>query len=259
MLSPNMTKFFHVHAHLKYTPVWRLLRVRADHSFEDLHLMLQHAFGWDNAHLYAFYKGRKEIATCPGSDSFSPEPAPSADEVLVGEALKKKGSTCQYMYDFGDSWEVELKVESSESAARDGHWLLAGEMASPPEDCGGMPGYERLVEFCKTGVDPYGEDPEDLREWLGDWDPDAFSVDELDQQAGAFEIDVETLDETALAILSLTLHAEGRVWKGLDWSLMERLHERGWIHDPKTKAKSVLMTDKGIRLAKRFLKEYFAA
>lgn len=56
------------------------------------------------------------------------------------------------------------------------------------------------------------------------------------------EIDTDKLAEAALAILSLTIHDDGRVWKGLDWDLMDLLHEKGWIVDPQTKAKSVVLT-----------------
>ena len=65
------------------------------------------------------------------------------------------------------------------------------------------------------------------------------------------------LAEAALAILSLTLHDDGRVWKGLDWDLMDLLHEKGWIVDPQTKAKSVVLTEDGERLATEFLRKHF--
>lgn len=45
------------------------------------------------------------------------------------------------------------------------------------------------------------------------------------------DIDTEKLAEAALAILSLTLHDGGRVWKGLDWALMDLLEEKGWPAD----------------------------
>jgi len=60
-------------------------------------------------------------------------------------------------------------------------------------------------------------------------------------------IDKDRLAEAALGILSLTLHDDGRVWKGLDWDLMDLLHEKGWIADPQTKAKSVVLTEEGER------------
>ena len=71
------------------------------------------------------------------------------------------------------------------------------------------------------------------------------------------EIDSDKLAEAALAILSLTLHDGGRVWKGLDWDLMDLLHEKGWIVAPRSKAKSVVLTEDGERLARVFLRQYF--
>lgn len=70
-------------------------------------------------------------------------------------------------------------------------------------------------------------------------------------------IDSDRLAEAALAILSLTLHDNGRAWKGLDWELMNLLHEKGWIVDPRSKAKSVVLTEDGERLAAEFLRKYF--
>ena len=71
------------------------------------------------------------------------------------------------------------------------------------------------------------------------------------------QIDTDKLAEAALAILSLTIHDGGRVWKGLDWDLMDLLHEKGWIVDPQSKAKSVLLTEDGERLASEFLRRHF--
>lgn len=66
----------------------------------------------------------------------------------------------------------------------------------------------------------------------------------------------QKLCESALALLSLTLH-DGRAWKGLDWNLMDLIFEKGWITDPKSKAKSVVLTDEGERLAGGFLRKHF--
>ena len=54
--------------------------------------------------------------------------------------------------------------------------LLAGGKACRPEDRGSTLGYERLVEFLKTAYDPYGESQSVLKQWSGDWDPEAFIV-----------------------------------------------------------------------------------
>lgn len=73
----------------------------------------------------------------------------------------------------------------------------------------------------------------------------------------AFEgLDPQKLVEAALALLSLTLH-DGRVWKGLDWSLMDLLFEKGWIAVPRSKTKSVVLTEDSKRLAGEFLRKHF--
>jgi len=70
-------------------------------------------------------------------------------------------------------------------------------------------------------------------------------------------LDADKLAECALALLSLTLH-KGRVWKSLDWDLMNLLHQKGWIDDPISKNKSVLLTEDGERLAEVFLLKHFS-
>ncbi len=70
----------------------------------------------------------------------------------------------------------------------------------------------------------------------------------------------DKLSEAALAILGLTAfsdHQIVRAWKGLDWDLLEVLSEKGWIEDPKGKAKSVVFTAKGAELAQEFLQRHF--
>ena len=73
----------------------------------------------------------------------------------------------------------------------------------------------------------------------------------------AADIDTDKLAEAALAILSLTLHDGGRVWKGLDWDLMDLLEEKGWIVSARSKSKSVVLTEEGEELARQFLRNYF--
>ena len=75
------------------------------------------------------------------------------------------------------------------------------------------------------------------------------------------DLDHDYLCEAALAILGLTAftdHGATRAWKGMDWDLLDALHERGWIADPKDKNKSVVMTPSGAQLAKAFLKHHFS-
>jgi hypothetical protein len=63
-------------------------------------------------------------------------------------------------------------------------------------------------------------------------------------------IDTDLIDEAVLALMFLTLHGskrETRAWKGFDWDAMGRLHAKDLIFDPVGKAKSVMLTDEGLK------------
>jgi hypothetical protein len=71
------------------------------------------------------------------------------------------------------------------------------------------------------------------------------------------DVDNDKIDEAVLALLYLTLHDECRAWKGHDWDAMDRLHQKGFIFDPVGKAKSVVLTDDGLRESKRLFLKLF--
>jgi hypothetical protein len=74
-------------------------------------------------------------------------------------------------------------------------------------------------------------------------------------------LDEEKLAEAALAILSLSRMVEPygvTAWKGIDWDVMNILHDKGWISNPVGKQKSVGITDEGVELADQFLEKHFA-
>jgi hypothetical protein len=75
---------------------------------------------------------------------------------------------------------------------------------------------------------------------------------------GAMEIDTDRIDQAVLALLYCGLHDGCRAWKGFDWAAMDRLHEKGFISDPVSKAKSVVFTEEGLREAERLFRELFA-
>jgi len=67
----------------------------------------------------------------------------------------------------------------------------------------------------------------------------------------------EKIDDAVLALLYLTLHDGARAWKSHDWDAMNRLHEKGFIADPVGKAKSVMLTEQGLKESERLFKELF--
>ncbi len=72
------------------------------------------------------------------------------------------------------------------------------------------------------------------------------------------EIDEEKIDDAVLALLYLTLHDGSRVWKSMDWEVMDRLHKKGLISSPVGKAKSVLFTEEGQQKSAELFKKLFA-
>lgn len=73
------------------------------------------------------------------------------------------------------------------------------------------------------------------------------------------EYDRAKVDEMVLALLWLTLDGDGRAWKSHDWDAMDRLHEQGYISNPKSKAKSVLLTEEGEQRARELFARHFGA
>ena len=70
-------------------------------------------------------------------------------------------------------------------------------------------------------------------------------------------LDTDKIDDAALALLYLTLHDGYRAWKGFDWDVLDRLHEKGMIDNPVGKVKSVIFTEEGLERAKALFEEMF--
>jgi hypothetical protein len=76
------------------------------------------------------------------------------------------------------------------------------------------------------------------------------------------EYDKDKVDEMVLALLYLTTFEDRsgfRAWKGQDWDVLDRLHERGYISDPKRKAKSVIVTEEAAKRSRKLFERYFGS
>jgi hypothetical protein len=69
----------------------------------------------------------------------------------------------------------------------------------------------------------------------------------------------DKIDDAVLALLYLGLHDGDRAWKGFDWEVMNRLHQKGFISDPRGKAKSIVFTETGLSEAPRLLEAFFSS
>lgn len=161
--------------------IWRRMLVRSSSTFADLHKAIQDGFGWQQCHLWEFRLPTRRgspIAGPAGGGSYD-RPMPDARHVKLSDYFTGylRAEWCEYEYDFGDGWTHEVKLLAIHAVKETfKRRLLDGERNGPPEDCGGPPGYERMVAFVETGNDRYGEDPDHLASWLGEWRPDAFDL-----------------------------------------------------------------------------------
>jgi hypothetical protein len=68
------------------------------------------------------------------------------------------------------------------------------------------------------------------------------------------------VDEIVLALMYLVMHSDGdavRAWKSFDWDTLDRLHENGLISDPKSKAKSVILSEKAVKQSESLFEKHF--
>jgi hypothetical protein len=158
-------------------PVWRRLLVPAGFSLEQLHHVIQAAMGWQDCHLHQLIVGRTYCAPLPPEDLDFGWDDDKEDEakVSLGSLIRRKGQSFLYEYDFGDSWQHKVLVEKLLEAEDGVQYPVcpAGKRACPPEDCGGVWGYEALLEAL---ADPDHPDHEDMVEWAGQIDPEAFDL-----------------------------------------------------------------------------------
>lgn len=145
-------------------PLWRRLDLSSDLFLDELHEVIQTAFGWTGSHLHRFgtgldfYDDRAEHYLCPADVAEGAAGVPE-DQVRLDELLTEAGDELFYAYDFGDGWEHVLRLEAV--LPRDTRVPRAvctgGRRPGPAEDCGGVAGYE-LIEAAADPAHPDHED-----------------------------------------------------------------------------------------------------
>lgn len=153
-------------------PIWRRLHVDAAINLRQLHLTIQVAMGWQDRHLYEFVADGVRW----GEPSSERPRIQSAAGVPLTRIAHRARDEFVYRYDFGDDWCHRIVVEE-ELTAEERLTLpvcIAGERASPPEDCGGVDGYIVLLEVLSH---PGKERYLDALAWVGpDFDPEVCDL-----------------------------------------------------------------------------------
>jgi hypothetical protein len=160
-------------------PIWRRIQVK-DGTLDKLHEHIQTAMGWTNSYLHHFWIDNHIYGDDPMlmRDNFEEMAYKDSTSTKLSDILPQSGKrfSFQYVYDFGDGWRHEVLFEGCLRAERGGRYPLCveGERACPPEDVGGVWGYE---EFLEAMADPDHERHEEFREWIGGrFDPEAFDA-----------------------------------------------------------------------------------
>jgi Plasmid pRiA4b ORF-3-like protein len=141
--------------------LWRRVELASDLFLDEVHDAIQLAVGWTDSHLHGFASGAEyhspaaERYLCP-FELEDAGPGVPEEDVRLDEVLANPGDRLFYLYDFGDSWEHVIELEST--ALRDDAApravCLDAQGDAPPEDCGGLGGYE----LVSAAADPRHRD-----------------------------------------------------------------------------------------------------
>lgn len=154
-------------------PIWRRLQVASTDNLEDVHIALQIVMGWTNSHLHEFIKGRDRYGV---PDEDFPSEVRDETDYRLHQLLRQEKDRLLYAYDFGDGWDHDVVLEKI-LPYKPGDVLPVcsdGCRACPPEDVGGIPGYEMFLEAIS---DPSHPEYEEMLEWVGgEFDPEHFDL-----------------------------------------------------------------------------------
>lgn len=159
--------------------IWRTVAVPDNITLVKLHSVIQAAMGWWGGHLHEFVIDHHHYGQV-----FDGEPYMDIGPELIDERRKKllnalgRQRQFEYLYDFGDSWWHKIRLEGTLplTTPRPQALCLTGEMACPPEDVGGLPGY---FEFVEAVSNPLHEEHAAMLDWCGGhFDPTHFDLTE---------------------------------------------------------------------------------
>ena len=171
-------------------PIWREVEVPSNISLEFFAHVVMIAMGWENEHLHQFkHKNTifKNRACIEADDMFwgfaSRRKVCDAEEYSVSMVFKEKGKRVRFEYDFGDDWEHDIWLKKIREYGPDEApciKILKGVGTCPPEDCGGIWGYEDILEIW--GKKRKTTEERELLEWSGiekDFNPEYFDIERV--------------------------------------------------------------------------------
>ncbi len=185
-VSPGTADVFQLKITLRgiKPPIWRRVQVPGDILLPRLHRVFQVVMGWTDSHLHELRIGGRPYGQ-PSSDWGGYYAFPERS-VRLWQVVMRPNTRFTYLYDFGDSWEHEVRVEKILAPEPGIHYprCLGGVRSCPPEDCGGLAGYE---EFLAAIRDPKHPEHAEMRDWIGGhFDSEAFDLDSVNRRLRRF-------------------------------------------------------------------------
>lgn len=186
-------------------PLWRRIELASDLFLDQVHEVIQAAFGWTDSHLHQFGSGpghygpETEHYLCPFQVEDGETGIPEED-VRLDEVLADVGDKLFYDYDFGDDWQHTIKLEAvlPRRDSGPGAVCVAGRRDGPAEDCGGVYAYELICAATDPGNPDHTDAAAELGRIYGEFaDPEAMRLTPFD------------IDEVNEALAGLTLQAQG--------------------------------------------------
>lgn len=155
--------------------IWRRVDVPVTASLKMLHNIVQAAMGWENCHLWHFEVGDQRYGV---PDPMWPDSCTATAKNVKLAALIDRGSReFLYTYDMGDDWRHTITVETVGPGEPKVKYprFVAGEQRCPPEDVGGLPGFELFLDAM---AEPAHEDHDRLRDWYGG----PYNAEDIDER-----------------------------------------------------------------------------
>ena len=163
-------------------PIWRRVQVDSAITLGQLHWVIQLSMGWTNSHLHSFNIQGVEYGVPMPDLGFDEMELRDEQSVKLSRLVPGEKFKFAYLYDFGDSWEHEVLVEKVLTAEPDISYpvCIKAKRACPPEDCGGVWGYQEFVETIQDVEHP---EHEAMLEWVGGFfDPEDAELGEINAQ-----------------------------------------------------------------------------
>jgi Plasmid pRiA4b ORF-3-like protein len=190
-------------------PLWRRLELASDLFLDQVHEIMQVAFGWTDSHLHQFgsgpghYDPATEQYICPFQVEEG-DPGVPEEDVRLDEVLAEPGDKLFYDYDFGDGWQHTIRLEAilrrPSSAPR--AVCIAGRRDGPPEDCGGAGAYELITAATDPGHPHHADAVAEFTRFYGDdIEPGSlqttpFHINEINDMLAGLELASEPVPST---------------------------------------------------------------